>query len=169
MLGRAGQNLISCPTAGQELEVMSDLKLCGSCGESLPLSEFNFRSRAQGTYQSYCRTCANASWRRWYSKPANKRKHLETLRRRRKKRIARNKAIVEELKSQPCVDCGRSYPIEAMDFDHLEDKEELISKLVYTAGTERLLSEIAKCEVVCSNCHRVRTARRIRQLSNEHS
>lgn len=61
----------------------------------------------------------------------------------------------------PCADYGGRFPIEAMDFDHLEDKQALISKLVYTAGTGRLVEEIAKCEVVCSNCHRVRTSRRL--------
>jgi hypothetical protein len=47
-----------------------------------------------------------------------------------------------------------------MDFDHLEDKRALISKLVYQAGWETLLADLAKGEVVCANCHRMRTAMR---------
>lgn len=139
---------------------MGDTKRCPRCGLDLPITSFNFRSKSKGTRQSYCRSCSNASWRDWYSKPGNKDHHLQVLRARRKRRIARNKALVEKLKSVPCADCGLRYPIAAMDFDHLEDTEELISKLVYTVGVKRLLMEIAECEVVCANCHRIRTARR---------
>jgi hypothetical protein len=36
-----------------------------------------------------------------------------------------------------------------------------ISRFLYVSGTETLLEEIKKCEVVCSNCHRIRTKRRL--------
>ena len=48
-----------------------------------------------------------------------------------------------------------------MDFDHLSRKEGEISSLMYTSGTDVLLKELAKCEVVCANCHRIRTAIRL--------
>jgi hypothetical protein len=73
--------------------------------------------------------------------------------------------IVRGLKAVPCVDCHQHFPTEVMDFDHLEGKEALISKLVYTASAERLLREIRNCQVVCANCHRLRTTARIRGLS----
>jgi hypothetical protein len=73
----------------------------------------------------------------------------------------RNKAIIHKLKSVPCTDCKGLFPPEAMDFDHLRDK---ITTIAHLAGGARavsvVLAEVAKCEVVCSNCHRVRTARR---------
>ena len=47
-------------------------------------------------------------------------------------------------------------------FDHLSDRTGLISSFVYTSGTERLPAELTKCDVVCANCHRERTYRRIR-------
>jgi hypothetical protein len=48
-----------------------------------------------------------------------------------------------------------------LEFDHLRDKVANISKLVHLgADWETTLAEIAKCEVVCANCHRRRTARR---------
>lgn len=48
-----------------------------------------------------------------------------------------------------------------MDFDHVRGlKEGEISQLVYTAGEERLRSELDKCDVVCANCHRIRTSTR---------
>jgi hypothetical protein len=48
-----------------------------------------------------------------------------------------------------------------MDFDHLQGKDDLISKLVFQSGRERLLTELAKCELVCANCHRIRTTTRL--------
>lgn len=64
------------------------------------------------------------------------------------------------LKDVPCADCGGRYPPECMDFDHLPDrgpKEFRISRALYRAGRERIAAEVAKCEVVCANCHRIRT------------
>lgn len=62
----------------------------------------------------------------------------------------------------PCVDCGEANPI-VLDFDHLDAETKLleISKLVSRGYSINAIdAEIAKCEVVCANCHRKRTARR---------
>ena len=48
-----------------------------------------------------------------------------------------------------------------MDFDHIGSKRLEVSRLLYVSGTAALLAEIAKCEVVCANCHRIRTKRRL--------
>lgn len=47
-----------------------------------------------------------------------------------------------------------------MDFDHLRDKKFNLSKAHLTGSLKKITEEIAKCEVVCSNCHRVRTFER---------
>jgi hypothetical protein len=62
-------------------------------------------------------------------------------------------------KSVPCMDCGILYPFYVMDFDHRDpsDKSSNVSKLVKTGTLQELIDEIAKCDVVCSNCHRERT------------
>jgi hypothetical protein len=50
----------------------------------------------------------------------------------------------------------------ALDFDHRPDvvKEFQIGGNLQLGPTQRLLSEIAKCDVVCANCHRIRTHER---------
>ena len=48
-----------------------------------------------------------------------------------------------------------------MDFDHIGEKRLEVSRLLYVSGTAALLAEIAKCEVVCDDCHRIRTKRRL--------
>ncbi len=57
----------------------------------------------------------------------------------------------------PCVDCKLKYPYYVMDFDHLDDKSFNVNFLSSTGRIGLLKKEIKKCEVVCSNCHRVRT------------
>jgi hypothetical protein len=49
-----------------------------------------------------------------------------------------------------------------MDFDHRDAaaKSESVSRMIGRAGTERILAEVAKCDIVCANCHRARTERR---------
>ena len=47
-----------------------------------------------------------------------------------------------------------------MDFGHLSEKDGEISSLMDTSGTEVSLRELAKSQVVCANCHRIRTAKR---------
>lgn len=76
-------------------------------------------------------------------------------------RRERNKQLVREAKNQPCADCGRSYPYYVMDLDHREDKKFVLAIVAKKHwAVERIQEEIAKCDVVCSNCHRERTAKR---------
>lgn len=65
-------------------------------------------------------------------------------------------------KNVPCQDCVQRFPPEAMDFDHVRgEKVETITDM-WSWSRARVLSEIAKCEVVCANCHRIRTVRTLR-------
>lgn len=68
--------------------------------------------------------------------------------------------VVMQLKSQPCMDCGKTYPPVVMDFDHRPGEEKLFNVAKAMAdrrGMKKVLDEIAKCDLVCSNCHRIRT------------
>lgn len=70
------------------------------------------------------------------------------------------KAWMIELKSKPCTDCGDCFPVCCMDFDHRkgEKKEYNVgSMFAHHYAREKIEREIAKCDLVCSNCHRVRT------------
>lgn len=65
---------------------------------------------------------------------------------------------------RPCADCGRSFHPAAMEWDHLPGQEKIAEVgSLYGGSRERVLTEIAKCELVCANCHAVRTFER-RQL-----
>ena len=66
---------------------------------------------------------------------------------------------LKDLKEKnPCMDCKISYPYYMMDFDHVRGtKQANVAELINPLSKKRLDEEIAKCEIVCSNCHRART------------
>jgi hypothetical protein len=73
-----------------------------------------------------------------------------------RKRREANKQLLNALKSRPCADCGVQYPPYVMDFDHLRDKKYNLG-WAKNLAVDTILAEAAKCDVVCSNCHRIRT------------
>jgi hypothetical protein len=61
-----------------------------------------------------------------------------------------------------CADCGYNKHPAALDFDHLPGVVKVRDvKSGLQFGWEGLLAEVAKCEVVCANCHRIRTVERL--------
>lgn len=74
----------------------------------------------------------------------------------------RIKAMLHTLKSVPCADCGGSFDPVCMDFDHRPDevKSFTIGAVGSSRSLEAIRAEIAKCDVVCSNCHRIRSYRK---------
>jgi lysyl-tRNA synthetase class I len=71
------------------------------------------------------------------------------------------KYIQEMKSSSPCLDCKLSYPYYVMDFDHVRGrKQKNVMELINTLSKKKIDEEIAKCEIVCSNCHRIRTHKR---------
>ena len=79
-----------------------------------------------------------------------------------RRRVAEWRAFADALKlAVGCADCGYNAHAEALDFDHRpgEVKSFNVSK-GYQYAEAIALAEVAKCEVVCANCHRVRTAQR---------
>jgi hypothetical protein len=84
------------------------------------------------------------------------------------RRFMHHSAILSELKSTtPCLDCGGFFKPCQMDFDHTGDKVDNIARLV-GGSTEALLSEVAKCHLVCANCHRERGHTGVRPEAPSH-
>lgn len=73
--------------------------------------------------------------------------------------IAYLNRLINEYKNVPCMDCKTPYPYYVMDFDHRDPTQKLfnISKPPSQKNKELIISEIMKCDVVCANCHRIRT------------
>lgn len=79
-----------------------------------------------------------------------------------KRTRARNRSFVIELKeSTPCADCNEFYPYYVMHFDHIYEKSGSVSNLSRSGHSiKRLQQEIDNCEIVCANCHAIRTHER---------
>jgi len=69
------------------------------------------------------------------------------------------KDLVRAKKDKPCVDCGVKYPFYVMQFDHTDPSQKVanVNRLVANRSMKKALAEIEKCEVVCANCHSIRT------------
>lgn len=134
------------------------LRCCDRCRDLKPISEFAWRRRGRGQRDNYCRACRAEYLREHY---AQHRDHYVARAVRRKKELTAERAdyLIALFRERHCVDCDEDDPL-VLEFDHLVDKKFNIAKGVRTHSWQAVLNEIAKCDVVCANCHRRRTARR---------
>ena len=143
---------------------VKNTKCCQRCGEDVPVAEFSFKNKRLGSRHPVCKRCHSAYARNHYKNNAPK--YKESASRSRPRQTARNKTWVHAQKAgRACLDCGGSFPAVCMDFDHIEGsaKVDSISRMMSTTvvSLKRLAEEVAKCDLVCSNCHRIRTYRRL--------
>jgi len=87
-----------------------------------------------------------------------------------KERTNRSRTIAKrklwELKENSgCVDCKEMYPHYMLDFDHLPEYNKIGSptQIIHKYSWNKAIEEIEKCEVVCRNCHAIRTWNRYLQ------
>ncbi|MEA2474508.1 MAG: hypothetical protein QOE06_2423 [Thermoleophilaceae bacterium] len=108
-----------------------------------------------------CRPCHSEYHREHYL--ANKQRYVDQARASKQRlRLERTEFLFDYFADHPCADCGETDPM-VLEFDHLDagQKAFTIGSSVPYRNWQSILDEIAKCEVVCANCHRRRTARRI--------
>lgn len=122
-------------------------RLCLSCLIEKSLDDFGNHGKGLYGKQSTCKDCYNANMR-----AISKVYYIK----------------VAEIKiERGCVDCGYNKHPEALDFDHKPEysKNFNISKAVHK-NWELVLEEMTKCDVVCANCHRIRTFHRRNKNEN---
>ena len=102
--------------------------------------------RYAGGYRSYCKTCGVKK----YTGPAVRRRYIQRT------------GDVNALKDVPCADCKQRFSPVCMDFDHVRGMKVAAISQILAHRWDRVLAEIAKCEIVCANCHRIRTLERKR-------
>lgn len=74
-----------------------------------------------------------------------------------KRRVNRKVLLLEE-RGFTCMDCGYTGPPFVFDFDHRDPKEKTFGIASRgSGGIGKLREEANKCDLVCSNCHRIRT------------
>ncbi len=79
-------------------------------------------------------------------------------------RIAQRQALNKYKMSRGCAVCGYNGHPEALEFDHLpgSDKKSTVAMMCDRSSWEALMKEVAKCQVLCANCHAIATAERRR-------
>ena len=136
---------------------MSLSKTCIRCDLVLPVECFK---GSKGREYSFCIDCKRSYDRTYWAKTkairvVNKKENSRAIRQR------NSDYVMDVLFNSECADCKEDDYL-VLEFDHRDpdEKEANIADLVGgCASLERLQKEIDKCDVVCANCHRRRTAR----------
>ncbi len=84
-------------------------------------------------------------------------KHLQWMNKNRTKEFKRDRIkYYKELKGGKCSKCGYSKNYAALDFHHLDPatkKFGIIGNQMTVGKSERIELEVAKCILLCHNCH----------------
>lgn len=111
---------------------------CSKCGEIKPVENFpKWKRRGEYRRTGVCRECI---------RERNRKND-------RRKRERANK-LIEKAKDRPCALCGKQYPASVMDFHHIEEKGNEVSKM-RNYSVEAIKKEMEKCVILCCNCHRM--------------
>lgn len=134
------------------------MKKCDTCKQEKELIEYNKNRTKKDGLNSICKICSRARSKKYYLE--NHDKHIKNIIRRNKEQETRIKTwVASYLRNNNCVDCNENN-IVVLEFDHLKNKEFNISTMIHRRfSILRIKKEIEKCEVVCANCHRIRTAK----------
>lgn len=128
------------------------MKTCAKCKEEKILDEFHKDKSKKDGRQSYCKRCLSDAAKRDYKE--NGRKALFIERANKKKQELKDFLnLIRE--HNGCAFCEER-ELCCMDFHHLDpsQKDASVSYLCESKSKDRMLNEMKKCVVVCSNCHR---------------
>ena len=146
------------------------IKTCTKCKETKPITEFGLKPpshrsiKTSSPFQARCKRCASKRSVAWVA--ANREKVNAQHKRFRQSR----QAWIDSLKTGFCLDCKGVFPPYVLDFDHLPEYEksfEISEAIAKKFSKAKILEEIKKCELVCSNCHRIRGYNRKLQNKKE--
>jgi hypothetical protein len=130
---------------------MDTFKKCSHCKELKPITEYNRKNSYR--ISSWCRECSRKRSKEYYA--SNREKHKAETKKRKHIIIAENKNRLQQIKiCNKCSICPETTPI-CLDLHHTKDKEILISQAVNIGWSwKRIVGELKKCIILCSNCHR---------------
>ena len=130
-------------------------KLCHGCGMVKLDSDFNKSASKVDGLQTRCRICCNKYSKEHYTSNVD---YYKVKNKNHKKSL--KEFVIKYKEGKPCSDCGGNYPSYVMDFDHRDPTSKLGSvSILCVSGRslEWVISEIEKCDLICANCHRIRT------------
>jgi len=130
-------------------------KVCTKCKVEKPHADFYVQEYRHDGLSCWCRACHRIAVRAHAHRNGPRKPTAEWT-----AKLEAAKALAVEARSQPCVDCGTSLPPRVMHLHHRDpaDKAFQVSVLVrrHPAKLDLIRAEIAKCDVLCPNCHAMR-------------
>ncbi len=133
------------------------MKTCSKCKLNKDLLEFAKNSTKSDGLQTVCRSCKKSYNQGYYA--TTKQVHNPARKARKQEQRKLNQANLKRyLSTKACSDCKTS-DWRVLEFDHLRDKKYGISQMM-DRSWESILTEVQKCEIVCKNCHAIRTYER---------
>lgn len=133
--------------------IIRSMKTCSLCKEEL-LDE-NF-SKKLGRLQARCRKCHSIYTRKNYVE--NRQYYIDKAKRRGDIKRHQHRLIMATQMMNGCMDCGNDNLV-VLEFDHRPGEVKMfnVGQQAGVVSDEAFLAEIEKCDVVCANCHRIRT------------
>jgi hypothetical protein len=125
---------------------------CRTCKKVKPVTEFQKDRQKPTGRRPYCKECSAKASNEYYHN--NKDKVFAKSQRHKQEQ----KLALIEYKGSKCFDCGLSFPPYVYHFDHRDPLEKS-----FGIGQRKghsiydLKKEVEKCDLVCANCHAVRT------------
>lgn len=143
------------------------MKRCVICKLDKYESEFNKnRSRKDGL-SNVCRECSSERSKKYYAD--NKEHHRKVVGKRNiKKRKEARHYLMSVLSKAKCADCSIA-DLRVLEFDHVRGKKfnNISTMIAGGYSVDMIKIEIAKCDIVCANCHRIRTFKRSPSYRNK--
>ena len=136
-------------------------RVCKICKEAKASDAFYWRSRGQ--FETRCKLCMARKSMTEEQRNLLRQKDKAKQSRSSARQSAmenRRKQLLDSFKAVPCLDCKQRFPPECMDFDHVRGIKLVQVGAMRSWALAKILAEVEKCEVVCANCHRIRTKRR---------
>ena len=139
-----------------------EYKSCTKCKKGLPIDMFNWSNKSKGRRESECKVCGRKRHREYHKK------NPEVGRIRARRNRHRNRQLVlDYMLEHPCINCGEADPL-VLEFDHRDPSEKSFC-ISNACSRKRSLNvikeEIKKCDVLCANCHRRKTAKQFRYFN----
>lgn len=155
------------------IDELKQKKTCSKCHRELSITDFPIKAPSRMAthpplsifkYHSQCHDCRRAKTRDYAKRHPYALLPTEQIAARLQSRRARYLELCDFLnllKQRPCRDCGNVYPHYMMEFDHRDGSTKLGNACYRGDCWGKVLKELAKCDVVCANCHRARGWKRI--------
>ena len=135
-------------------------RVCGTCLAEKPKS--CFYRKTGGKLFRRCKKCQNLATRGAYQARIGYHRNRSRNNKRQRRSLFRDKLV--ELKNNPCTDCGQVFHWAAMDFDHVRGRKKFNISQAQDIPWHKIEQELKKCELVCANCHRIRSHGRLNVL-----